>query len=134
MSQVLHHDKTEHSNKTQGAILHQQGLSLTKILKHTGVLRCAVQSVLKKYKETGKVEDRRRSGRPRKLSAADEKHIKLISLRNRKMSSSAISSQLAKTSGTKIHPSTVRRSMTRSGLHGRVAVKRPYLQNENKAK
>ena len=77
-------------------ILHQQGLSQTKISKQTGVSRCAVQALLKKHKETGNVEDRRRSGRPRKLNAADEKHIKLISLRNRKMSSSAISSELAR--------------------------------------
>ena len=81
-------------------ILHQQGLSQTKISKQTGVSRCAVQALLKKHKETGNVEDRRRSGRPRKLNAADEKHIKLISLRNRKMSSSVISSELAETSGT----------------------------------
>lgn len=110
-------------------ILHQQGLSQTKISKQTGVSRCAVQALLKKHKETGNVEDRRRSGRPRKLSAADEKHIKLISLRNQKMSSSAISSELAETSGTQVHPSTVRRSLARSGLHGRVAAKKPYLRH-----
>ena len=50
-------------------ILHQQGLSQTKISKQTGVSRCAVQALLKKHKETGNVEGRRRSGRPRKLSA-----------------------------------------------------------------
>lgn len=115
-------------------ILHQQGLSQTKISKQTGISRCAVQALLKKHKETGNVEDRRRSGRPRKLSAADEKHLKLISLRNRKMSSSAISSELAETSGTQVHPSTVRRSLARSGLHGRVAAKKPYLRHGNKAK
>lgn len=115
-------------------ILHQQGLSQTKISKQTGISRCAVQALLKKHKETGNVEDRRRSGRPRKLSAADEKHLKLISLRNRKLTSSAISSELAETSGTQVHPSTVWRSLARSGLHGRVAAKKPYLRHGNKAK
>ncbi|KAG2468769.1 GNPAT acyltransferase, partial [Polypterus senegalus] len=81
-------------------ILHQQGLSQTKISKQTGVSRCAVQALLKKHKETGNTEDHRRSGQPRKLGAADERHIKLITLRNRKMSSSAITSELAETSGT----------------------------------
>ena len=115
-------------------LLHQEGLSQTKISKQTGVSRCAVQALLKKHKETGNVEDHRRSGRPRKLSAADEKYIKLISFRNRKMSSTAISSELAETSGTHVHPSTVRRSLIRSGLHGRVAAKKPYLRHGNKAK
>ena len=113
-------------------ILHQQGLSQTKISKQTGVSRCAVQALLKKHKETGNVEDRRRSGRPRKLNAADEKHIKLISLRNRKMSSSVISSELAETSGTQVHTSTVRRSLARSGLHGRVAAKKLYPDMETR--
>ncbi|XP_066465005.1 farnesyl pyrophosphate synthase-like isoform X1 [Eleutherodactylus coqui] len=115
-------------------ILHQQGLSQAKISKQTGVSRCAVQALLKKHKETGNVEDRRRSGRPRKLSAADEIHIMFTSLQNRKMSSSAISSEVAETSGTQVHPSTVRRSLARSGLHGRIMSKKPYLQHGNKAK
>ncbi|KAK6476651.1 CD276 antigen [Huso huso] len=50
------------------------------------------------------------------------------------MSSSAISSELAENSGTLVHPSTVRRSLVRSGLHGRLAAKKPYLRRGNKAK
>ena len=49
-------------------ILHQQGLSQAEISRQTGVSRCAVQAVLKKHKERGSVEDRRCSGRPRKLT------------------------------------------------------------------
>lgn len=49
-------------------ILHQQGLSQTKILKQTAVSKCAVQAHLKNHKETGNVEDCRCSGRPRNLT------------------------------------------------------------------
>ena len=70
-----------------------------------------------------RMEDRRCSGLSRRLSASDEKHIKLISLRNQRMSSSAISSELAETSRTQVHPSTIQRSLVRSGLHGRVTAK-----------
>ncbi|MBN3274473.1 TCB2 transposase, partial [Polyodon spathula] len=94
----------------------------------------AVQALLKKHKETGNVEDRRRSGRPRKLTAEDERHIMLTSLRTWKMSSSTISSALAENSGTLVHPSTVQRSLVRSGLRGRLAAKKPYLRRGNKAK
>ena len=68
------------ATRHKGVLLHQQGLSQTKSSEQTGVSRCAVQALWKKHKETGNVQDHRRSGRPRKLSAADEKHIKLISL------------------------------------------------------
>lgn len=115
-------------------ILYQQGLSQAKISKQTGVSGYAVQAVLKKHKETGNIEDHRRSGWPRKLGAADERQIMLTSLQNRKMSSSALSSELAETSGTKVHPSTVWRSPARIGLHGRIVAKKPYLHHGNKAK
>lgn len=78
------------------------------------------------------VEDRRRSGQPRKLNAADEKHIKLIYLRNRKISSSGISSELAETSGTQVQTFTVQGSLARSGLHGRVAAKKLYPDKETR--
>ncbi|CAI9552892.1 unnamed protein product, partial [Staurois parvus] len=45
-------------------------------------------------------EDRTCSGQPRKLIAADETHNMLTSLQHQKMSSSAISTELAETSVT----------------------------------
>ena len=41
---------------------------------------------------------------------------------------------LAESSGTTVHPSTVRRSLGRSGLVGRVAAKKPLLHKGNKQK
>ncbi|XP_077112473.1 farnesyl pyrophosphate synthase-like isoform X1 [Ranitomeya variabilis] len=115
----------------QVIMLHQQGLSQAKISKQTGVSRCAVQALLKKHQEMGNVEDRRRSGRPRKLSAADETQVMLTSLLNQKMSSSAISLELAATSGIQLHPSTVRRILSR---RGRVGSKKPSIRDGNKSK
>ncbi|KAM4722281.1 uncharacterized protein WCC33_008517 isoform 1-T3 [Rhinophrynus dorsalis] len=107
-------------------ILRQQGLSQSEISRQTGVSRCAVQALLKKHKETDDLEDRRRSGRPRKLSAADEIHVMLVSLRNQKISIRAITSELAENNGTLVHPSTVRRRLVRSGLRGRLEANNPY--------
>lgn len=106
--------------------LRQQGLSQAKISKQTGISRGAVQALLQKHKKTGQVEDRKRSGRPRKLSGADEQHI--TSLRNQKMSSSDITSELAVTRGTLVDPSTVRRSLARNGLTGRPAERKQQQQ------
>lgn len=99
--------------------LSQQGLSQAKIARQTGVSKSAIQALLQKHRRTGTVEDQKRSGRPRKLSGADERHIKLICLQNKKMSSSDITSELAVTSGTLVDPSTVRRSLARNGLSRR---------------
>ncbi|MEQ2174200.1 hypothetical protein GOODEAATRI_005441 [Goodea atripinnis] len=99
--------------------LSHQGLSQAKIARQTGVSKSAIQALLQKHRKTGTVEDQKRSGRPRKLSGADERHIKLICLQNKKMSSSDITSELAVTSGTLVDPSTVRRSLARNGLSRR---------------
>lgn len=78
------------ATRQEVVILRQQGLSPAENSMQTGV----VQALLKKNKESGNAEDRRRSGRPRKHTAADVSFIRLTSLRDRKMSSSAISSDL----------------------------------------
>jgi len=78
--------------------LHQQGLSQREINKQTGYSRCGIQAVIKKFEESGEVKDKKRTGRPRKLSNSDEKFLIVSSLRDQ-------------------------RSLIRNGLHGRVAAK-----------
>ena len=58
----------------------------------------------------------------------------LTSIRNLKMSSSSINSELAGASGTQARWSTVWRSLARSDLYGRIAAKKPYFWCRNKAK
>ena len=53
-------------------ILHEQGHSRAEIARQTGVSRCGVQAILMKQQKTGKVEDRKWIGRPRKLTKKDE--------------------------------------------------------------
>ena len=115
-------------------ILHEQGHSQAEIARQTGVSRCGVQAILKKQQKTGKVEDRKRSGRPRKLTKKDETYLKITSLRNRRKTSLDLAAELAQTSGKQVHSSTVRRSLIRNGLNGRVAVKKSHLRKGNKTK
>ena len=106
-------------------ILHEQGHSLAEIVRQTGVSTCKVQAILKKQQKTGKVDDRNRSGRPRKLTKKDETYLKITSLRNRRKTNLNLAAELAQTSDRQIHSSTVRRSLIRNGLNGRVAVEKP---------
>lgn len=39
---------------------------------------------LETFEETGQMQDKKRSGRPRKLYPADEQYLKVLSFRNRK--------------------------------------------------
>ena len=56
--------------------LHQQGHSQRKIRKQTGYSRCGIQAVIKTFEESGEVKDKKRTGRPGKLSKSDEKFLR----------------------------------------------------------
>jgi hypothetical protein len=61
-----------------------------------------VSKIWKKFKKTGGVENKNRSGRPRKTNAKQDHYIKLLSLRDRNLSSQAISKQLLDKEGKRI--------------------------------
>lgn len=67
-------------------------------------------------------------------TVSDEKQTKLIFLQSQKMSGSINSLELAETSETQVHLSTVQRNLARSGLCGRVLAKNLKLQQGNEAK
>ena len=72
--------------------------------------------------ETGQVEDERNSSRP----------IKTIY--NLEKSSKGLMQDLRDASGPSVDPFTVGPSLIRNGLHGRVAVKKPFLRKGNREK
>ena len=80
------------------------------------------------------MEDKRRSIRPKKLFTADEQYLKGMSLRKRKKSIKDLTQDLRDASGPSADPSTVGPSLIRNGLHGGVAVKKPFLRKGNREK
>jgi len=53
---------------------------------------------------------------------------------NKKESSKDLTQDLRDASGPSADPSTLNRSLIRNGLHGRVAVKKPFLRKGNREK
>ncbi len=60
--------------------------------------------------------------------------MKIISLRNRKKTNVELTTELAEGTGGVVHPSTVRRSLLKSGLKGCVAVRIPLLRKGTRLK
>lgn len=58
-----------------------------------------MQCVLKNFEETGQMEDSRRYDRPKKKTAADQQHLKIMSIRNREQKSSKDETQNMKDAG-----------------------------------
>ena len=129
---------TQLSKEKQQSIitLRQEGQSSRKISRTLNV-SSAVAKTIKRYDETGSHEDRPRTGRPRVTSAAEDKFIRVTSLRNRQLTAPQIRAHinaLQSSSSRHISTSTVRRRLRESGLHGGIAAKKPLLRKNNKKK
>ena len=129
---------TQLSKEKQQSIitLRQEGQSSRKISRTLNV-SSAVAKTIKRYDETGSHEDRPRTGRPRVTSAAEDKFIRVTSLRNRQLTAPQIRAHinaLQSSSSRHISTSTVQRRLRESGLHGGIAAKKPLLRMNNKKK
>ncbi|CAK9818710.1 Transposable element Tcb1 transposase [Anthophora quadrimaculata] len=115
-------------------IYYQDGLSQREIARKCKFSRTAIQNIIKKFNETGSVEDKKRCGRPKKLGERQERFLRLQSLRNRAKTSTELAQDLQEATGVSVDSSTVRRSLLKSGLRGCVAIKKSLFRKGNKQK
>ena len=94
----------------------------------------AVHYSLKRKEATGSNGDRKRSGRPKTTSPAEDKYIRVSSLRNRCLTCPQITADLNNTREMPVCSSTVRRRLCGAGLMGRVASRKPLLKEKNRKK
>ena len=87
-----------------------------------------VEWIQKRYKETGEVHDKPRSGRPRKTTAREDNML----VRQSKADPFATSTQLRQnwTSSNPVTTRTVRRILSRHGLRGCIAAQKPSLNKK----
>lgn len=78
------------------------GTSVVEVSRLFGCTRKTIERLRRRFRVTGNVRDRPRSGRPRVTSAADDRYIVIQHLRNRRLPATATGRQHG------IHPQTVR--------------------------
>ncbi|XP_065664520.1 uncharacterized protein LOC136086168 [Hydra vulgaris] len=94
------------NNRMGIIVLHKEGYSQVKIATRVNCSRASVQKIVQKYNKTGDVVDKKKSGRPEKLSLRDEQFLKITALRIRKTVSAELAQDLKRASGTLVHAST----------------------------
>ena len=114
--------------------LHKESYSVRKICKKLKVARSTVQDTIKRWKETGIFEDKKRSGRPRKTTKAEDNSIILMSKRNRRLTAPEITSGFNRSHSKSISLTTTKRRLRQAGLSGRITVRKPLLRIGNKKK
>lgn len=115
-------------------VLNEEGYSCTEIAQRVKCHRTTVSRVVNKYKKTGSVHDRQRSGRPRKSTKRQDRTLRRISLGNRKLTSPQINRIWSETCNVEVCTSTVRRRLLAKGLKGCRARSKPYLTNAHRSR
>ena len=94
-------------------------MSASVVSRHFGCTRKTIERLRRRFRVTGIVVDRPRSGRPRVRNAADDCYIVLQHLRNRRLTAAATGRQYG------IHPQTDRNRL-RQNIQP-VRAYRPYV-------
>lgn len=91
-----------------------------------------VASIVQKFKNTGSIMDRPRSGRPRKLSERSVKYLANLVRRVPHLHSGELASTFQSHGIAEVGARTIRHVLQQNGLPGRVARKKPFLRLRHK--
>lgn len=114
--------------------LHSEGYSERVIAEKLKIPKSTVHDVIQRYQRTGTYEDRERPGPSRQTSKIEDRHIALISRRNRRLTAPEIAAEFNRDRLRTVSVSTVQRRLREANLHGRIATRKPLLRRGNKQK
>ena len=94
--------------RAQTIALHQFGMNVSKISKQLNVSRKYVMNAIERYNKYGEFKDLKRSGRPKKLSYRDERHLRRLVKGKNRLSTAKLKADLRPApSKTDLRSSTV---------------------------
>lgn len=122
------------SFKNQIIKLHSKGLSYRKIANRLEISFSTVRNIIKKFRTTGSVLNKPRSGRPSKLNEREQRSIHRRVERDPTSSAASIAEEIASTSNTTFCLQTVRNVIHKYNYYGRVQRKKPFISEINRKK
>jgi transposase len=105
-------------------------LGIRDVAKEVGVSNSTVQKWLKRYHQTGDVNEEERSGRPKLKSSKMEKIILSTMMEDREISSNDINNKL-KRAHIEVSNRTVRRRLAEHGFYSGTPTNKPFLKSEH---
>ena len=103
----------------QAIALLMQGQRQQQVARHFGVHVSTIERLVRCLRETGRVANRPRSGRPRVTSQRHDRAIRLAHLRNRQLTATETAVNTVGSHNRRIHPKTVRNQLREFGLRAR---------------
>lgn len=118
--------KIGETDRYKALLMNKQGFSLRQIAASINRSHSCVDTILKRYKETGSIEDRFRSGRPTISNAEENRQLVRIMKKNRQKSSMELAKLWDIKENVTASPRTVRRVLQNEGYPRRSAHKKQY--------
>lgn len=112
----------------------EKGKTIKSIAEILLLKRSTVHDICKRYYTDNSIEDRPRSGRPKKLNSSDEKFVLREVKQNPRVTSSELVSKLKDFSGKEVNSSTIRKRLIKNNYVSRVARRKPLLSRVNRDK
>jgi len=87
------------------------GMAVNDVAVSFGVHRTTIWRLAQRFRTTGTVKDRPRSGRPKRLTSREERYIRITAGRDRFLPTTRIVDKVRRASGVRISAQTVRNKL-----------------------
>jgi transposase len=126
--------KKELTDFERGKIIgyYEAGDSERAISEKTGYGKTTIHNIITKYCKTGAVTVAFRSGRPKKLTKRDKRHLKAVINKNRREPEEKIREIYTESSGNDISRSTMQRTLYNMGYNSCTALRKPSVSERNR--
>lgn len=122
-------------NVRQLVIFHREkGKSYRQISDMLNISKSTVADIIRRCNTEDRIESIPQSGRPKVLNSREERLIVRKVKVNPTISAPKIASEVLEESRKKVSPETVRRTLRQAGYNGRVARKKPFINEMNRKK
>ena len=105
----------------------QGGTSQENFARHFNVHKSTISKLMTRYRDTGDVKDRIRSGRPRITSANTDRRIVGLAARRRFVTANAIQAEVHNPGNQRVSDHTIRNRLRSAGFRSRRAKKVPAM-------
>jgi len=114
--------------------LREDGLSMGKISETLDIPKSSIQKMISKFKKLGSEVNVPGRGRKRITTKHDDRFIKRTVKMDRRKSAVSLAYELEDVLGKIISPQTIRNRMHEDGMYGRIARKKPFINERNRIK
>ena len=122
------------ADRGRALALLNEGYGVTEVGRRLGVTWSVISRLRDRFIQTGTVQERRRSGRPRVTSRREDRYVVNTTLRDRFLTAPRVRGMLQAATNTNVSVSTIRNRLREGNIRSRRPAVRPRLTQAHRAR